>query len=222
MNRQGRVDKKVKELLDEFEARLRALGFDTTHVPGGNGKEGLLSYQEVVREERSCATCEETATITEWFDRSRPPTQDGQYQVRRGEDVSFAHFSAGAWDGGEPDAWRGIDWRISKIDSERLYSILSDQKHGSKPDAALALIRHHVTTRTNDRLTNEVKDEFGIAEKICSGVVLKKDPEGARQVLHLVDKDVLSKVPEQVRQEIEHRIATFALSQDETGPFPLQ
>ncbi|CAG9269793.1 hypothetical protein [Paraburkholderia caribensis] len=214
MNRQGRVDNKVKELLDEFEARLRALGFITAHVPAANGKEGLLSYQEVIREDRSCATSEETGTITEWFDRSRPPNQDGQYQVRRGSDVTFAEFKAGDWEGAKPDAWRGIDWRISNEDSERFLSILSDQKHGSKPDAALALIRHHVTTRANDRQASEVKDGFGITEKVYSGVILKKDPEGARQILHLVDKDVLSEVPEHVRQAVEHRITTFALSQD--------
>lgn len=215
MNRQARIDSKVAKLFAEFEARLRALGFTTMHLPASGGQEGFLSYQEARSGELSCATCEETGESTEWFGEEHAPGRNGEYQVRRGNEFSFMAFNDGAWEGGAPDAWRGIDWRISGQDRARFLSILSNREHGSKPDAALALIRHYLTARANDRQVNDSGDEFGVNEKIYSGVLMKKDSEGAKQVLHLVYKDVVLDVPpESVRQEIERKIATFDLSQD--------
>ncbi|MGF6971504.1 hypothetical protein OKW43_008599 [Paraburkholderia sp. WC7.3g] len=210
MNRQERIDSKVAELFDEFEARLHALGFTTSHEPARDGEVGTLIYEEVRRDGRSYATCEDTGAISEWFDKELLPSRQGLYQVRHGEKISFAAFDAGAWEGGAPDAWRGIDWRISKEERNRLYAILRDRKHGSKPDAALALIRHHLCSRSNERATNTLRDEFGIKEKVYYGVIMRKDPEGARQIGHLVEADVLSEAPPpDIRDRISHRIETF-------------
>lgn len=130
--------------------------------------------------------------------------------MKHREKISLAAFEAGAWEGGTPDAWRGIDWRISKEERDRLYAILRDRKHGSKPDAALALIRHHLCSRSNENATNTLRDEFGIKEKVYYGVIMRKDPEGARQIGHLVEADVLSVTPPPaIRDRISHRIETF-------------
>jgi hypothetical protein len=214
MNRQARIDGKVADLFAEFEARLRALGFTTTHQPASDGQDGFLSYQEARSGDLSCATCEETGEITEWFDKEHVPGRNGEYQVRRGNEVSFEIFKDGAWEGGEPDAWRGIDWRISKQEHNRHLTVLRDQVQGSKPDAALALIRHHICANSNDRVMNTLTDEFGIRAKVCCGVILRKDLDGANQIFHLVNDDVLEPVPEDVRQQIEHRIETFDLRLD--------
>lgn len=212
MNRQARIESKVTELIHEFQARLHALGFDTSHEPRKDGEEGLLLYRELKRGEHSCATCEETGTISEWFGKEHSPGRDGLYQVRREGGTSFAKFNDGSWEGGNPDLWRGIDWRISRQEQDRLFSILREEKQGSKPDAALALIRHHLAERSNDEILNTLTDEFGIKEKIYYKVIQHKDPAGARQVLHLVYDDLLDeKVPDHIRQQIEQETSNFDL-----------
>ncbi|ANC44118.1 hypothetical protein A6P55_07720 [Pandoraea pnomenusa] len=105
----------------------------------------------------------------------------------------------------EPTVWRGVDWRVSDDERARLLSILQDQEHGSKPDAALALIRHQLTSRSN----NQTADEFSFEERVYARVILKKNPSGAKEVLHLVEKDISVPVPESVRQRIEHRAEMF-------------
>lgn len=216
MNRQARIDGKVAELVAEFEARLRALGFKTQHAPASDGTEGVLLYQEVRTDGRSHATCEDTGAITEWFDNGHAPGRNGEYQVRRGNEISFEIFKNGAWAGGKPDSWRGIDWRISEQKQDGHLAVLQDKVHGSKPDSALALIRHCICANSNDRGANTLTGKFRIRAKAYYRVIKQKDSDGAKQTLHLVDPDLIESKPlaKDVLQQIEHAIETFYLPPD--------
>ncbi|VVE67001.1 hypothetical protein PCA31118_02439 [Pandoraea captiosa] len=212
MDRQGRINRKVSELISEFEARLRALGFYTEHHPASESEDGLgfLVYQAARNESGVCTSCEDTGTITEWYPAERLPTRDGVYQIKDKARTVFAEFREDKWSGVEPIAWRGVDWRVSDDELARLLNILRDQEHGSKPDAALALIRHRLTCRNND----QTADEYDVEARVYARVILKKNPSGAKEVLHLVEEDITVPVSENVRKRIEHCAEMFGIPED--------